>query len=350
MDIEPPTHARVDAIASAICEAGRRRSRSRSEESPNAVETIPVEDGVDALMREAATVLGRAAQSLAAEDSPPQVVKRKRHQRTPSLVDAAAVLAGVSEAPPPRDDNAASRALAALNALDPKRKETPPPPPPVAIVTPDSARPRGRYRCSRCGEPKANHVCKGAQRYERSVAGQTVGLEPKDVKKAGDKVLTVRAWTPARARPAPKAKSPVPTPPRVPTPPPPRVVVSRTPLPVAKRPRAASTSPMPLPVATPSPGLLFQRPRANSMSPPGLPLLPRPRAGSLPGLPLFAPTVALPWACPCGKAFGFGPRGSPPALAWVAHARQCGLGGRAFPPRPPPPPPPGALSVTPPGV
>ena len=344
MEIEPPPRAGVDAIASAICEAGR--SRSRSEESPNAVETIPVEeDGVDALMREAATVLGRAAQSLAAEDSPPQVVKRKRHQRTPSLVDAAAVLAGVSEAPPPRDDNAASRALAALNALDPKRKETPPPPP-VAIVTPDPARLRGRYRCSRCGEPKANHVCKGAQRYERSVAGQTVGLEPKDVKKAGDKVLTVRAWTPARARPAPKAKSPVPTPPRVPTPPPPRVVVTRTPLPVAKRPRAASTSPMPLPVATPSPGLLFQRPRANSMSPPGLPLLPRPRAGSLPGLPLFAPTVALPWACPCGKAFGFGPRGSPPALAWVAHARQCGLGGRAFPPRPPPvpaarPPPPG---------
>ena len=313
MDTEAPPRAGVDAVASAICEAGRR-SRSRSEESPNAVETIPVEeDGVDALMREAATVLA-VSQS--------QVVKRKRHQRTPSLVDAAAVLAGVSE----------------ITALDPQRKETPPPPP-VAVVTPESARPRGRYRCSRCGEPKANHVCKGAQRYERSVAGQTVGLEPKDVKKAGDKVLTVRAWTPARARPAPKAKSPVPTPPRVPTPPPPRVVVSRTPLPVAKRPRAASTSPMPLPVATPSPGLLFPRPRANSMSPPGLPLLPRPRAGSLPGLPLFAPTVALPWACPCGKAFGFGPRGSPPALAWVAHARQCGLGGRAFPPRPPPPPP-----------
>ena len=73
MEIEPPPRARVDAIASAICEAGRR-SRSRSEESPNAVETIPVEeDGVDALMREAATVLGRAAQSLAAGDSPPHV-------------------------------------------------------------------------------------------------------------------------------------------------------------------------------------------------------------------------------------------------------------------------------------
>ena len=313
MDVEAPPRAGVDAIASAIYEAGRR-SRSRSEESPNAVETIPVEeDGVDALMR-AATL------RVAAEDSPAQVVKRKRHQRTPSLVDAAAVLAGVSE------------------TIDPQRKEAPPPPPPAAVVTPESARPRGRYRCSRCGEPKANHVCKGAQRYERSVAGQTMGLAPEDVKQAGDKVLTVRAWTPARARPAPKATSPVPTPPRVPTPPPPRVVVSRTPLPVAKRPRAASTSPMPLPVATPSP-MLFPRPRANSTSPPGLPLLPRPRAGSLPGLPLFAPTVALPWACPCGKAFGFGPRGSPPALAWVAHARQCGLGGRAFPPRPPPPPP-----------
>ena len=52
MEIEPP-RAGVDAIASAICAAGRR-SRSRSEESPNAVETIPVEEGgVDALMREA---------------------------------------------------------------------------------------------------------------------------------------------------------------------------------------------------------------------------------------------------------------------------------------------------------
>ena len=95
MEIEPPPRAGVDAVASAISEAGRR-SRSRSEESPNAVETIPVEDdGVDALMREAATVLGQAL-----KDSPPQVVKRKRHQRTPSLVDAAAVLAGVSEAAP----------------------------------------------------------------------------------------------------------------------------------------------------------------------------------------------------------------------------------------------------------
>ena len=137
----------VDAVASAICEAGRR-SRSRSEESPNAVETIPVEeDGVDALMREAATVLGHSL---------PQVVKRKRHQRTPSLVDAAAVLAGVSE----------------TTLLDPTRKE-PPPPPPAAVVTPESARPRGRYRCSRCGEPKANHVCKGAQRFERSVVSAT---------------------------------------------------------------------------------------------------------------------------------------------------------------------------------
>ena len=121
MEIEPPPRAGVDAIASAICEAGR--SRSRSEESPNAVETIPVEeDGVDALMREAATVLGRAAQSLAAEDSPPQVVKRKRHQRTPSLVDAAAVLAGVSEAPPPRDDKAAWRALAVARSTRSAKK------------------------------------------------------------------------------------------------------------------------------------------------------------------------------------------------------------------------------------
>ena len=85
---------------------------------------------------------------------------------------------------------------------------------------------------------------------------------------------------------------------------------------------------MPLPVAAPSPGLLFQRPRANSMSPPGLPLLPRPRAGSLPGLPLFAPTK--PYRGPALVARrSAGPRGSPPALAWVAHARQCGLGGRA---------------------
>jgi len=37
-------------------------------------------------------------------------------------------------------------------------------------------------------------------RYERSVAGQTVGLEPKDVIQAGDKMLVVHAWNPARAR------------------------------------------------------------------------------------------------------------------------------------------------------
>ena len=51
MEIEPPTHARVDPIASAICEAGRR-SRSRSEESPNAVVLHGNRfDGVDARAR-----------------------------------------------------------------------------------------------------------------------------------------------------------------------------------------------------------------------------------------------------------------------------------------------------------
>ena len=73
MDIEPPTHARVDAIASAICEAGR--SRSRSEESPNAVETIPVEeDGVDALMREAEGI------SLAASTADGRAGRRQKQR------------------------------------------------------------------------------------------------------------------------------------------------------------------------------------------------------------------------------------------------------------------------------
>jgi hypothetical protein len=282
------------------------RGRSRSEDSPNAVETVPLQDGLDALVREAATALGSAAEV--------QPVSRKRrvHQRTPSLVDASSLLAG-------------------LFAQTPPRKETPPPPPPpVAIVTP----PRGRYRCARCGQPKANHVCAGAQRFERSVDMQTVGLDPKDVKGATDTVLVVRAWTPARAAAAPSSTRGRDAPPvrkeRATPPPPPRAVPR-----VVKRPRAATMSPPPGLFAGPmAPGLLLPRPRAGSMSPPGLPLLPRPRAGSMPGLPLLAPLPILPWACPCGRSFGFGPRGSPPALAWVAHTRVCPR-GLSFPLRPP---------------
>lgn len=282
------------------------RGRSRSEDSPNAVETVPLQNGLDALVREAATALGSAA-----EAAEPASRKRRAHQRTPSLVDASSLLAG-------------------LFAQTPPRKEPPPPPPPVAIVTP----PRGRYRCARCGQPKANHVCAGAQRLERSVDMQTVGLDPKDVKGAADTVLVVRAWTPARAAAVPSSTRGRDAPPvrkeRATPPPPPRAVAR-----VVKRPRAATMSPPPGLFSGPmAPGLLLPRPRAGFMSPPGLPLLPRPRAGSMPGLPLLAPLPILPWACPCGRSFGFGPRGSPPALAWVAHTRVCPR-GLSFPPRPP---------------